>query len=49
MVRPRDFLVLLMSNVHSLFGGKTLSRGEEGETKQKETKVTKRLSGFLCY
>jgi hypothetical protein len=28
-----------MTDVHSLFGGRTLSRGEEGEIKQKETKL----------
>jgi hypothetical protein len=39
MARLRDFVVLLMSDVHSLFGGRTLSRGEEeGKIKQKETK-----------
>jgi hypothetical protein len=43
MARPGDFVVLLMSDVHSLFGDRTLSRGEEGEIKQKETKVPKFL------
>jgi hypothetical protein len=32
-----------MSNVHSLFGGRRRGRGEEGEIKQKEAKVTKFL------
>jgi hypothetical protein len=33
-----------MSDAGSLLGGRTLSRGEEGEIKQKETKV---LFAFL--